>query len=343
MEVHPVNSTTSEEHLAAFLAPKGVQVTDLLGQVDASFGEPLLIVAAGSVLEGFGNQESDVDLLVFVDAPKVTDFPISSHTLGLPLDVNYIDASWAKESGQLIISGVLHQTAAFGRGEWKRSYRRLTRLGRTSIGAVLGGDADWLDWQQELRAAFPRYAVSWWRTEAVRQRCAANLLASQRPLLAAQRCCDAALAVLESLAAQGGELYVGPKWIGAKLRRLAVPEYVRAFERVIDLPTTSAEANDYMREVGDLMSELTSDHPLPTDPDVALNRLPGVQRWEVRGRVLVQRWGLRGVELGDDSDIDHASDDGVLWRGRISKLSGAALAIAEQDLAWLSVEEGVAA
>jgi hypothetical protein len=332
-----------EDYLKAFLNRKDATITDLLAQVDKSFGEPLLVVATGSVLEGFGNEESDVDVSIFVDAPTVTDFPVSSHTLGLPLDLNYIDSTWATENSVFVFRNQLHAGPAFSRTEWKRSLRRLTRLGRLCTGAVLTGQGDWLEWQQRLCAAFQEHAVTWWRTEALRQLSAGRLLAPTAPLLAAQRYCDAGLAVLESRAAAAGELYVGSKWIAAKLGRHGAADLLSAFERFMDLPVKAEEAPAYCVDAVSLIRELTAGHPLPVNPQIALSKLPGVQRWEVRGRVLWHRWTLRGAEVDDDSALDFDNEEGLLWQGRLDEVPDIARFIAVQNFAWLSVEEELSA
>lgn len=338
MGVLVLTALAPEGHLQDFLSRKGATIQDLLEQVGKSFGEPLLVVATGSVLEGFGNEESDVDLSIFVDAPNVTDFPVSSHTLGLPLDLSYIDSTWATENSGFVVRNELHAGPVFNRTAWKSSQRRLTRLGRVCTGKVLAGQRDWLDWQQRLCAAFPHHAVTWWRTEALRQLSAGHLLVPTAPLLAAQRYCDAGLAVLESRAASAGELYVGPKWIAAKLVRQGAAELLAAYERFMDLPVKPDETTTYLSEAVALIGELTADRPLPENPEITLSKLPGVERWEVRGRVLWHRWTIRGVEVDDDSALDHGNPDGLLWRGRLDALPEAARLIATQDFAWLSVE-----
>ena len=52
------------QRLDAFLAARGATRGALLATVGEPFGPPLLVVAAGSILHGFGNQRSDIDVNV---------------------------------------------------------------------------------------------------------------------------------------------------------------------------------------------------------------------------------------------------------------------------------------
>ena len=48
--------------LDGFLATRGATRDMLIASVAGPFGQPLLIVATGSILHGFGNQRSDIDV-----------------------------------------------------------------------------------------------------------------------------------------------------------------------------------------------------------------------------------------------------------------------------------------
>ncbi|WP_067497419.1 hypothetical protein [Actinoplanes sp. TFC3] len=329
-----MDADVSRGHLQTFLARREHTIDDLTDQIAGSFGEPELVVAAGSVQQGFGNEESDVDLLVFVDA-QVTNIPISSHVLGLPVDINYLSLDWTRSVDELLATpgydGVL-----VNRTDWKDSLRRFQRVGRLAVSLPLAGDDKWLAWQAALAAPVTEYAVHWWSREALRQRTAARMLRDTDPRLAAQRYCDAGLAALEIAAARVGELYVGAKWILAKLQRSAAPELSDTYRFLTTTPVRAGEAKGYNDAVEDILQSL---HPFPADPVVQFALMPDVERSEIRGRTLLHRWGTRGVE-STAAGFGDSGDDRVIWRGPASALDDETVLLARQGLVWLSITDG---
>jgi hypothetical protein len=324
-------------HLVAFLARKGRGVDDLKAQVDRSFGEPQLVVAAGSVLQGFGNEESDLDVIALVDAPQVTDIPIPSHVLDMPVDVNYLDVRWIRAAADETLAGFTPAVLGTSQSQWRAAYRRMTKVGRIVYGLPLAGDPALFDWQRELRAAFPGYAAAWWRAECLRQLAAARLIGAGRPLLAAQRAYDAGMAALESAVSPLDEAYTGPKWIGAKLRRVGDPALEAAYERLVRLPVSEPEAVPYLGAAERTVLEVLGD--LPADPDIAVAAHEDVQRVVALGRVLLHRYGARGVQ-SDDPEFGVADADGLLYGGAVSELPDGVRALLLEGLAWLTVREG---
>ncbi|MDG4807568.1 hypothetical protein O7634_12480 [Micromonospora sp. WMMD1120] len=322
-------------HLTRFLAGHRATPEALLAEVGSTFGPPLLVVASGSVLHGFGNASSDVDLHVVVDDRRVTDFPVSSHGLGVTVDTTYFEARPVRDEAAALRAGD-GVPAGAERAVWKAARSRLQRLGRLSFGYALDGTDEWRAWQADLRPVFVDYAVRWWRTEALRYRTAARLLADRRPLIAAVRFGDAATAALDAYATAGGEAYIGHKWLGLKLERLGRTDLLDAYHRLLDLPTSAEQLPEYRDHAEQLVARLTVEQPLPDDPYVTLTPAEGATTWQVHDRVLVHRWGLRGVELVDG---DAGADPKLAWTGQVSALPADLRLLTEEDLVWMSVSE----
>ncbi|MGF7235306.1 MAG: hypothetical protein ACQSGP_10165 [Frankia sp.] len=320
------------ENLEQFLKPHGTQYDDLRREVDDSFGEPRLVVAAGSVLQGFGNSASDVDLHAVVDDGRVTDFHVSFHDLGFSVDVNYVEETWIKDAA------TRPHTAPRTRDQWKDEQRRLTQLCRFTLGLPLAGRADWFTWREDAARRFADHAAWWWRAEALRFRTAAEILTTGNPLLAAQRYCDAGLAVLDCIAAQGDEAYVGTKWLGLKLHRIGRDDLLERYDRFLALPPRADDAGDYLSSAATDIAGLTADWGLPDDPVVCVAPAPGTEVWKVRNQHLVQRWGLYGLELSPDSAEEPVAD-AVTWSGRLSSLPDATRQLLLGGLLWLAVVE----
>jgi len=329
------------DHLERFLAPHGTEYEDLRREVDDSFGEPRLVVAAGSVLQGFGNSASDVDLHAVVDDGRVTDFHVSFHDRGFSVDVNYVEETWIKDAAARPL--VPPRT----RPEWKDEQRRLTQLGRFALGLPLAGRDDWLAWRLDAASAFAAHAAWWWRAEALRFRVAAELLVPAKPLLAAQRYCDAGLAALDAVAAAAGEAYVGTKWLGLKLTRLGRCDLLADHTRFLSLPRSPAEAPDYVAWARGALDALTAGWAGPAEPVVHVTPAPGTQVWKVRSSYLVQRLGLAGLELTPNAPgapgapggpTAAAAVDGVMtWSGPVSALPEETRELLLAGLLWLAV------
>jgi len=330
-----IDEATSRRYVESFLARRDRSLTDLTDQIADSFGAALLTVAAGSVQQGFGNDESDVDLLVFVDAP-VTNIPISSHELGLPVDINYLPVDWTGSVDSMLASPA-YDGALATFSDWKDSMRRFKRLARLACGLPLEGTEHWQAWLAELRKPVTDYSVFWWSRESLRLRTAARLIRETNPRLAAQRYCDAGLSALEVVAAQAGEIYFGAKWIQPKLARSAAARYQDTYQFLLSAPTRAEEARAYNGAVEDLLAELLN--PLPDDPVVQLTLMPDVKRLEVRGRTLLHRWGAQGVESRTPG-FGVPGADGTVWRGPASSLDEDAKLLGRQGLVWLSVADG---
>jgi hypothetical protein len=326
------------DHLVAFLARKDRGMDDLKAQVDQSFGEPLLVIAAGSVLQGFGNEESDLDVIALVDAPRVTDVPIPSHVLDLPVDVNYLDITWIRAAATEATGDFSPAVLGLSQSAWRAAYRRMTKVGRVVYGLPLDGDPALFAWQRDLRAGFLRYAAAWWRAESLRQLTAARLLRANRPMLAAQRVHDAGMAALESVVSLLDEAYTGPKWIGAKLRRVADPALDAAYQQLVRIPVRDTETTAYLDDAEQTIAELFADAPLPADPDVAVTPQDGVARQTAVGLVLLHRYGARGVE-SDDPDFGTTDDDGLVFHGPVSTMSESIRVLLTEGLGWLTVRE----
>ncbi|MEV7013777.1 hypothetical protein [Streptosporangium sp. NPDC051022] len=323
-------------HLGARLAAHGRTLDDLVAEVDTSFGEPVLMSAAGSVVHGFGTPMSDIDVHVVVESSTVTGLPITSFTLGVAVDVNYIRAESIRRAADALRNPEAPKSR--DRAAWRDYRRKLAQLNRLILGHPLRGGEDWLDWQRDRRRPVAEATVRWWRAEAVRYRLACELLRDTRPTAAAERLGRAGVAALDALATARGEVCFGQKWVGAKLERLGDAELLSLYGRFLDLPVNAAEARTYLREAGALFAGLAARLDLPADPEVGLSPAAGLETWRSHGdRALVHRWALRGVEVRT-RDVEFLGDPGWNWTGRSGEMTETHRLLAGEDLLWLSID-----
>jgi len=151
---------------------------------------------------------------------------------------------------------------------------------------------------------------------------------------AAHRWCDAYLAALNGFCVQSGELYLGTKWLGQKLRRLGRDDLVERYREALYLPGRAGEAAEYGARVSSWLDEVVDGVGLPADPVLVCTPADGVETWRANGRVLVHRHGLRGVQLTGDPGASPAS-----WTGRRAEVTAEQLALIDEGLVWLSARE----
>ncbi|MFL6128324.1 MAG: hypothetical protein ACJ73E_04580 [Mycobacteriales bacterium] len=328
LAVQDVLRSRLEEHIA----PHGLTLEQVLGQVDDVFGEPLLVVATGSVLAGYGRSTSDIDLYVVVPEEVVSSLPMVSYPHGARVDTALFGAGTLAER---------HRQVAFpwpppepSPAAFARRFRSLDCLSRFGLGLPLATDGGaWQGWQRAIEGDVAGWLSGWYAVEAVRKQRAARLLLPVKPRVAAQKASEAMVAGLERRAVLAGERYFKWKFVGEKLRRLGDEQGVAWAWEAFCLPPALADSADYVRRADEVVSTLLA------DVDTRGWRLrpmlaPGAGRHEFGGEVLVSRWRLRTVAVDADSPAATADcwDYGLTepWHPDVAGLFA-------EDMLWLGV------
>lgn len=308
------------QRLRNFLAGSELSAERVAAQVDDVFGEPLLIVATGSIIAGYGNALSDLDIYAVVERPVASQVPLMSYEQGKRIDVVLFGADEVRQHDAAIGTGwPPRQTSA---AEVTLQYRRLDALSRFALGARLSGDETWSTWHAGLTDRVTTEILSWHAAEAIRCATAARWLLSTKPQVAALRAADALLSALEVRVAGRGEIYLMAKWLGEKLRILGDDDGWRMFVRAMGAPYDPDQCARYVDEIVPLATELIRD----STPDALAGRFrwaEGVTHRSFGTQTLVSRWDLRTLQLdGDVPDLGGAGSpvaldqplDGVLGR-----------------------------
>jgi hypothetical protein len=324
-------------NLDTFLAARGTTVDRLVEQVDHVFGAPRLIVAAGSVIQGFGNPTSDVDLLVLVDNDKVSRFPVPSYDGDQGFDLVYLDIGWVRRMADAAADGSLCAIASRP-AEWVNAYEDLLMYTRLPLGAPLYADPEWRDWLDQARGArLHRTLHRWWVLDALRYWCAARLLREAHPLLAAERYCDAGIALLHARATMAGEPYFHRKWVAAKLERLGDGTGLSHYRRLLTRPLPDEDPRPYLQGAEEILTSLSAVHPDSPGLRLCATYAPGATVLRFNGRALVSRWVMRGMEC-DDAVVPPVPPDGApIWEGSLARLPGWLADLCRADLVWLGI------
>jgi hypothetical protein len=323
------------ERLEAFLAGHGATREMLAAAVHEPFGPPLLVVAAGSILHGFGNQRSDIDINIVVER-DVVQVPVTSYLHRILLDTKFFGASEVQSWVGAIRDHPWPPVGRLDRPQWERRHGELTHCVRFAYGLVLNARDDWQEWLTECRRPWLVTRVAqWWRTESIRRQLAARWLAVAKPLLAAQRALEAVLAALESRAAAAGQLYYGPKWLSGKLRTLGDDNAIAAMRAVMRSPTDERDARNCVDRCEALLQEFRGG----PEPGLLaqLSYLRGVNVRALDARTLVTRWNLRGLVLrGTIPEPSESSEP--IWEGGLdARPPDDVLALFIEDMMWLSI------
>jgi hypothetical protein len=321
--------------LDAFLATRGATRQLVVSAVGEAFGTPLLVVATGSILQGFGNQKSDLDISVIVDH-AVTRLPVPAHRSGILLDATYFGVSEVKMWGRQRFDGTWPPTGAVTREQWRRRVMELTFCTRFRDGVVLSARDPWDRWIAEFREPWLVSQVAeWWRLESLRRWLGGRWLSETKPVLAAQRRFEAILAILEMRAATCGQSYFGAKWLAEKLRIIDDREGLEVLNAFIRMPVTQQEAREYSARCEEYLTKF-SERP-GERAIVQLWYAPGVKVREIGPRIIVSRWNLRTNELGTATPRMPQLDSPI-WEGNLDTIPPPdMLQLFASDMTWLSI------
>ncbi|MFG2097490.1 DUF6001 family protein [Streptomyces sp. NPDC048612] len=325
-------SGTLEKRLDAFLAERGLDRDAVRKEADQGVGAPALAVAAGSVLAGFANHRSDLDLLVLVENDRLNRFPIQSHEHGTLIDVNFRRASAVRDATAELTAEPWPRMSTVTEEAWNHRRRTLNTVGRLALGLPLLTSRPWDDWHAGLRRPWLADVVEqWWTVEAHRLAQAARWLLGARPMAAAVRAREALVAALNARAAAGGELYFAAKWVGEKLKRLGDAEGLTLLRAALRPPLAPHEGvPECLAAVERLIGAAAPLHAV-------LRWSTGTGTTPLDDRTVVDRWQLRALEV-PRLGLPPVEGDGVIWSGP----AGTAppddlLSLFVHNMAWLGV------
>jgi hypothetical protein len=322
-------------NLAAFMGRHGHTPDDLLAQMSTLLGEPSLAVASGSVVVGYANQKSDVDLYAIGDVPDTQRVPIISHELGPLIDISLIDQdqlrqqlTWLKESPQVLaVGGAVAD-------QWRTTRRVLHRALRLAYGVVLRSTPEWAAIQASLRVGWlADKAVIWWRLEARRRLVTARWLERVNPALAAQLACEAQLYALKAVTAEAGYAYPHQKWVSTELHAMGRDDLLALYRQALHVAwDVTVPVRDTDKVVDGLIG------PPPANLVMEAAYVPGVATHRLRDSTLVSRWELRGGRL-DTTQLPAVRHDGrAIWRGGLEETPPEWLRqLAALGMVWIGV------
>jgi hypothetical protein len=320
------------ERLEAFLSARRVPREQLVADVGEPFGRPLLVVATGSIVQGFGNHRSDIDIYAIVER-DVSLLPIPAYTRHFLIHNTYFGAADV-ETWVSAIRDHPWPSRRVSQQDWGKRRVDLGFCTNFACGLMLEAQDGWSAWLARFAERWlATELVRWWRIESLRRQLAGRWLAYVKPFLAAQNQFEAVLALLQSRAAAAGQLFFGPKWISEKFRVLGDRDGLEALREIMRVPATEQEAKRYAERCEQLLSHLGAEHANGLGAQVWY--LSNVRVRPLDERVLVSRWNLRGVELRRASV---PGPNELFWEGDLETPPPAdVIALLTGGMAWVSI------
>ena len=330
----PSSSATLDARLQAHLASHRLTRNDVIAQVDTSFGQPLLTVATGSVLAGFGNPGSDLDIYSVVSGAVAAALPLTAYVNAALIEVVLHGAEPITNRHRELVSGQW-PPADIAPGAIASARLILDSLSRFALGLPLTGTQEWLSWQRKLAGDMPGRIAGWHAVEAVRKRVSARVFAPSKPIVAALRIGEALCAALERHAALHGEWYFKPKWLGEKLRRLDDHSALDAYRLAMCPPVIPSDVPAYLDKTGELLDHFLAD-VFCSGWRIKVTPAIGTQGHLFDETYLMSRWGLRTVAVPADGP---ACANPVWTYGIEDQWHDDVADLFIEDVLWMGVEK----
>jgi hypothetical protein len=296
------------------------------------------VLATGSILAGFGNSMSDVDLIVVVKNKSLSDLPIMSFTNDMKVDTEYYDSDDVRSNIHLIQSSRWPLQEPLDPPRWRKVVRGLKLATRLEASYPLIASEKWKETLETLGEDWLRQSlVNWWHVEALRCRLAARWTLSRSPLLASIRMEDALLAALHKCAAERGEIYFKRKWIGEKLRRLNDERLLRSYEKVFDPTTSDTDDLEKYKRLDQECDLLLKEVP-EYEYQYVLRLAKQTEIFDTPTGRLVSQWGMKGLLFEPTELRSFNSKTGIVATGLINDAPEPdVMELYQHGMCWLGV------
>ena len=320
--------------LDEFLKRYELTQDDILAEIESAFGEQIALMATGSVVQGFANSDSDLDVVVCVESDRVSDFPVLAFRNGARIDVSFYSYTKFREQARSLGAEWPPHSTPMTRDAYVTRATAIAKVTRCALSAPLMITSRWNELAPYLDAARLQSAtVAWWRVESFRRRVTSSWLVHAKPLLAAQKLCDAVFAALELRSARAGYWYFEQKWLPEKLKLADDTPGLVAFRKALELPVRAEEVEVYFEALRETLDQLL-DGDEGDRLAVHLSLAPGVCLREMGRLTQVSRWNMRAIEVAgltlDDSEV-------IAEVPLDTTPSVQLLELASADLLWLGV------
>lgn len=315
----------------------GIDIKTLEQQIETVFGSPSLVTLTGSVIAGFGNKRSDIDVMVVVDTgDKITQLPIMSYVGSARVDVEYYSLHDIEQFKKMLEIDLMNCDHFKSPQIWREYLNALRTHTRLAISSPIQFQPGWDAWLDEVNdEVLKDRTARWWEIEAYRLTVAARWLTASNPRLSAVKFGDAIYSVLSAKTAREGQLFMSKKWLGQKLAHTNDNEGLRLFHQTLEFPSGEQKIKKYCQAADIELSSFLQKNDMLKQFQVQLRFAKGVEVHRLRNEILVTRWGMRGITV---PNFQFSEDLTIpIWTGSPNSLpEGALQMLFLNDMLWLS-------
>ncbi len=323
--------------LDEYAARIGIDVADVVAEVENTYGEPELIAAVGSTAAGLGTRYSDFDFIAVIDRDDVPAFPVTAFVGGKMIDTEYMAS--ATLCGMIAEIGQPFAPAkVLDAREWHACVSRLRKLSRLAWSAPMLCSAKWDDLAESLRAGpLAREMSQFWYRDAWRKRIVSEWLWQDAPLTACVRLGEAIVELVEAELAARGQFYFGLKWTPHKASRSMDPALIGAIEFAQRFPSGKADLARFHSHGIEWFHELTKERDEPP-LRAHLSIHPKAAVHDLGGEWMLSRDGCAGAFV--KGTAAPAPDLPVWSGGSFEEPPPWVMSLFRRNLLWLGVSTG---
>jgi hypothetical protein len=215
------NEIQKAENVKTFLERKDATFSLIEKQIKDVYGDTLFAFVSGSVVEGYGNETSDIDIICVVDRSGLSQLPVMTYVDLVKFDTEYYSVD-AMEKHLDVINLDWPFQIPLNQEHWKKQYSSLKICSKFISGLAIKGTDNWKYLHKNYdKEKFLNKLTSWWMIEAVRNLIVSKILFDLNIRSSELKLFDAGFCVLASRVTSCGENVITKKWIPEKLKHIS--------------------------------------------------------------------------------------------------------------------------
>lgn len=304
-----------QESVDSMLLKRGLSLTDLLDELHSFYGNVLFAFGGGSLFAGFGNKESDIDILAVVKSDQtISQLPMMTFKTGSRIDTEYYTYNDLLKTLSSVKNTEWPPKEIIDSEVWYSYYRAIKTLMRFKTGILLYTSPLYKDHLEEFDSSVSNLSdpilelnsdwlkeriCNWWLSESVRSYISANYIFTSKPLLGCYRIGDAVQCMLSYVSAQADQLYMGRKWLPQKLEMIDKDnQLIGIFNDSLKLAKNKEDADSHFSILKTYFNQFVGPESFE-GITIVLKLAKGVEFKKISNGTIFTRWKMRNIFVTD--------------------------------------------
>jgi hypothetical protein len=282
-----------QAHLEQSLRERNLTLDEVLGHVDDVFGDIQAIFITGSLVAGFGNKRSDLDICPIVRRDRIGHMPFASFAAETLVDMCYFASEELQRQTLDLRQSAWPPVGPIVPDRLRRQRQNLVELSRFAAGFLAKSTPEWSAWHLDLHDGWlARRIEEWHDTEALRYATCAHWLHANKPRVAVELMTRATISCCESAVVRAGILYQDPesKWLPDKLLSAGLKREYELLRSVL-----RRGAGDAFERARAAYEELRGSRQ--GSPELQLWLSPPIKHYQVAKKTYLSKFGMEAVEV----------------------------------------------